>query len=296
MPSQEHELILELFRNRPVLAVELLEEVFKEKPPAYRVVRADSENLTEIIPRELNADLVVLVEDEQAVLSIVVEAQLNWDADKEFVWPTYVCGARMRHRCDACLLIVAPNAALARRLSMPIRLGPGRSWVTPLVLGPEGIPVITDVHEAKERPELAVLSALAHGETDAAVPVALAALEAVAGLDSDKQSVYADAVLASLGVAARLALEAQMSIPNYEYRSDFAKTYYKQGKDEGRNEGRNEALAQLFERRLGRPLTVKERETLERKLKTEGATIVGDVVLDSSREELEVWLTGTASR
>lgn len=304
MPSQEHESILELFRNRPLLAPEMLEEVFEERLPPFREVRIDSENITEIVPRELRADLVVNLVDEAPVLTIVVEVQLNSDPDKEYVWPTYVTGARMRHRCPACVLVVVPDPTLAKRLARPILVGPGPSQITPLVLGPRSIPAITDVEEAKERPELAVLSAMAYGDSEVAIPVALAALAASAGLEADKQRVYGDAVFASLNVAARLALEALMAIPNYEYRSEFARKYYKQGKDdglseglnEGRNEGRNEGLAplvHLLERRLRRPLTTKERVAVDVRLRKDGAIVVGDVVLDWSSEDLEGWLAAT---
>ncbi len=305
MPSQEHEAILELFRNRPTLAPEMLEEVFKETLPLYQDVRIESENLSEIVPRELRADLIVQLLDDKPVLAIILEAQLEWDPDKEYVWPTYVCGGRMRYRCPACLLVVVPDPALAKRLARPIRLGPGASWITPHVLGPKGIPVITDVEEAKERPELAVLSVMAHADSDVAVPVALAALKAIAGLDTAKQDVYNDLVLAAVNDVARLVLEAKMALPNYEFRSESFKRKWQAGLDaalneglskglsKGRDEGRLETLVHQFERRLRRPLTTNERTVLDARLRTEGAIVLGDVVLDLSPAELEVWLAAT---
>ncbi|MDI1476639.1 hypothetical protein [Polyangium sp. y55x31] len=64
----------------------------------------------------------------------------------------------------------------------------------------------------------------------------------------------------------------------------------KEGRKEGRLQGRLETLAHQFERRLGRPLTTPERQTLADRLAKLGAVRVGDVVLDRSPEELARWL------
>jgi hypothetical protein len=124
------------------------------------------------------------------------------------------------------------------------------------------------------------------------VLVAVAALAASVGLDSDKQAVYADFVLMSLNTAARAVLEAQMTIPNYQYRSDFAKRYYKQGKDEGRLE----PVLHLYERRLCRSLTQQERATLVEQMEVQGVEKLTDLALDLSAEEIAQWLADHAKR
>ena len=96
VPSQEHEVILELFRNRPVMAAELLCETFHVELPRFTRIQIEPADLTEIIPRELRADLLVLLLDEQPVLVIIVEAQLGWDPNKQYTWPA-LC-ARVRKR------------------------------------------------------------------------------------------------------------------------------------------------------------------------------------------------------
>jgi hypothetical protein len=56
-----------------------------------------------------------------------------------------------------------------------------------MVLGPSGVPVVTDVQAAKLDPELAVLSAMAHGqdpEADRSLQIAVAAMAASVGLDA----------------------------------------------------------------------------------------------------------------
>ena len=102
------------------------------------------------------------------------------------------------------------------------------------------VPVVTDPTEAARRPELAVLSAMAHGASELGAAIAAAVLPAIRGLDDERARFYGDLVLNSLNEAARRALEARMK--GYEYQSDFAKKYVAQGRDEGRVEGEARAL------------------------------------------------------
>lgn len=222
MPSQLHESLIELFRNRPVLAAEMLAEMLSVPLPRFTEARIESADLSDVIPRELRADLLVLLLDERPVLVIIVEVQLQLDPQKLFTWPAYVTGARVRYRCNACLLVVTPDAAVADRLTQPIPLGPGNFQLPVFVLGPKGVPIVTDIPEAKARPELAVLSAMAHGGTEVEVAVAVAALAASAGLDAERGALYVDLVLSSLSEAARRALEENMR--NYQYRCEFPGT------------------------------------------------------------------------
>lgn len=106
----------------------------------------------------------------------------------------------------------------------------------PYVLGPSAIPEVTDEAEARLNPELAVLSAMAHGkDTDArrAAQIAEAAQAATIALDADRSKLYFDLILSSLSEAARLALKA-MDLRKYEYQSDFARHYIAQGEASGR--------------------------------------------------------------
>ena len=92
-----------------------------------------------------------------------------------------------------------------------------------------------------------MLSVLAHGKGQSAVPVALAARNAIgelsrAGLiDDEHVTLYTDLIRAALGRKARQALEAMM-IAGYEYQSDFAKKYVAEGKAKGKAEGKAEGI------------------------------------------------------
>ncbi len=79
-----------------------------------------------------------------------------------------------------------------------------------------------------------------------------------------------------------------MALPNYEYKSEFAREYFAKGQ--------LQPLAHQFERRLGRSLTPEERSMLTLRIREQGAERVGDVVLDLSGEDLADWLAAKNGR
>lgn len=89
MPSQLHEALLQLFRNRPELAPELLRDALDQEVPPYTEARIYSAELNEVQPTEYRADLVILLFNREPVLGIVVEVQLSCDERKQYVWPVY---------------------------------------------------------------------------------------------------------------------------------------------------------------------------------------------------------------
>ncbi|HMN45045.1 MAG TPA: DUF4351 domain-containing protein [Povalibacter sp.] len=252
MPSHLHEALLLLFRNRPTLAPELLRDALQVELPAYTEARIDSADLTDIQPTEYRADLVVLLLDGKPVMGIIVEVQLSPDERKQFVWPVYVTNLRARLKCPVCLLVVTADEAVARWASRPIELG-GASLFAPLGLRPSGGPEITHENKAREDPELAVLSAMAHGQdADSAksAQIAVAAHLASVGLDEDRSRLYFDLVLSSLSEAARRALQT-MDPAKYEYRSDFARRYVAEGITQGNAQGRAAMVTRLLTLRFG---------------------------------------------
>ncbi len=102
MPSQLHEVLLLLFRNRPSLAPELLRDALGVALPEYSEARVDSADLTQVQPAEYRAGLVVLLLHGEPVLGIVVEAQLAPDVRKGYVWPVYATNLRARLECPVC--------------------------------------------------------------------------------------------------------------------------------------------------------------------------------------------------
>jgi hypothetical protein len=241
MPSMAHESLVDLFKNRPALAAEILAEVLGVALPAYTEARIASADLTEIRPAEYRADAVVLLlQSESPVRVIIVEVQLAIDPQKRISWPAYVTGSRAVHGCPATLLVVAPEPTVAGWCAEPIETGTPGFVLCPPVLHRNAVPVVTDPEEAARRPELGVLSVLAHGATEQGATIAAVVLPAIQGLDDERSRFYYDLVYNSLNEAARHALEAMMK--GYEYQSDFAKRYVAEGLTQGRAEGLTEGL------------------------------------------------------
>jgi len=251
MPSVSHDWLLQLFHNRPSLAPELLREALHVDLPNFTEVQIYSADLTDVQPTEYRADLVLRLLDGTEVLGIVVEVQLSPNPRKRFVWPVYVATLRARLECPVCLLVVTVDEAIARWAAQAIEMGGGNRFV-PLVLRPSGVPEVTDEAQARADPELAVLSAMAHGKntnSEKAARIALAAQSAVRDIDPERSKMYLDLIDISLSEAARGALQA-MDPRKYEYQGEFARRYVAQG----RVEGRAALVTKLLALRFG-PLT-----------------------------------------
>jgi hypothetical protein len=180
------------------------------------------------------------------VLGIVVEVQLACDKDKPYVWPAYIANLRARHRCPACLLVVTTDDSVTRWAQRPIELGPG-TRCHPWVVGPSNTPVVTELHEARENIELAILSTITHAQnTDIALVtcMALDALIANADMDDERFRLYFDVVMKALTESNPGLPETIMNSLGYEYQSDFARRYVAQGRTEGKTEGKAEGKAE----------------------------------------------------
>jgi hypothetical protein len=107
--------------------------------------------------------------------------------------------------------------------------------LTPVVFGPREVPLVTDVAVARERPELAVLSALVHGGRDDRSALFTAFFAALDVIDHDHANLYTDLVLTALPAAARAWLEESMGSVSfkYTYQSDFARRYFGEGEAKG---------------------------------------------------------------
>jgi len=214
---------VELFRRRPELAPELLRDALHVAIPDYAEIRIEDSDLTQLQPTQFTADLVILLQD----------GKLAPDPDKRYSWLSYLAATRARYRCNSIVLVITPSEAVTSWAATPIDLGGGHAWA-PCVVGPKLIPVITETEVAAREPELAVLSALAHAnDPDVGPLVALAALAAAHGLEAERAVLYHDVVLATLGDAARAALENLMA-SGYQFQSDFAKKHQAIGRAEGK--------------------------------------------------------------
>jgi hypothetical protein len=234
MPSHLHENLVEMFRERPEFAAELLADPLGIPVPAFEQAQLSSAELNNVLPTEFRADLVVsLTNADRPVLAVVIEAQLRTDDQKRRSWPAYVGTLHARLGCPIVLLVVCPKAATATWCAMPIPFGVPDLILTPVVIGPRQVPLITDPIAARDTPELAVLSALAYGNRRPHRKLIFESfLSALNVLEPHHAKRYADVVMATLRSAARTYLEALMTTTPYRYQSDFARRYFGQGQAE----------------------------------------------------------------
>ena len=246
MPSSLHEALVELFRNRPVLAVEVLARCLGMDLPGFKRAELASGELAKLKPAERRADAVVILRDEQdqRALAIVVEVQLKEDPQKRKSWPDYLVGLFSRHNCPAILLVVCPSRRTAAWAAEPITIGHPGFVLCPLALGPDLVPVVTDLTEAVADPELAVLSGIAHGTDKAVREAAFTAVATLAAQDTDLAALYAEVIVAELPKALRRMAEEEMRTRSLPHVTEFAKSHHAEGKAEGLAEGKAEGLAQ----------------------------------------------------
>ncbi len=231
MPSLRHETIVELFRHRPELAVTALSGLLGIALPPHERVRLEPAEHVELEPTEYRADNVVVLTEPGGVdvAAVVVEVQLGRDRHKRLTWPVYLANLRARLDCPVLLLVVCVDAGVARWCAAPIPIGHPAFVLTPLVLGPDRIPVPSTPDDAPA--EVAVLAAMAHGAAHHHVLDVLAT--ALATVEPDRAVLYARLVLAALPEAARHHLEELMATGTFEYQSDFTRRLVQQGRVEG---------------------------------------------------------------
>ena len=228
---------MELFRNCWGLAPELL-EVCADIAYRHDHLERTSIDLSQVVSTEYRADSVIELRDHgnAVVAAIVVEIQLGLDADKKYSWPVYVTALRAKLRCPAVLLVLTPEDSVAQWARRTIDIGHPDFHLRPVVISFDDVPRIDDT-QAQRLPELAVLSAMAHRDLEAAET----AVTAIAPLPEELKRLYLDVILANLPEALRRTLEARL-IKGYQYQSEFARRYYNEGREKGHQEGHQEGL------------------------------------------------------
>jgi hypothetical protein len=225
-----------MVRDRPELAADLLRCVRSGLVPSFSQARLESGDLSEHRPVAYHADAVVTLRDDDKALAVIVEVQAKHDSRKHMSWPAYVANARARLRCPVILLVICPKKGVARWARRPIPLGHPGLVLTPLVLGPEEVPVLTGADLGNVAPEITVLSAMVHGAGPDGPKVLSAMLDEVQKVEPKQAQVYIDEVFAVLPQATQELLEALMETKNREYKSNFARRYFGEGKAEGKAE------------------------------------------------------------
>ena len=211
MPSSLHQILVDLLRHAPQLVPELLQAAgavgTAGTVEAVRPLDAVLDQLERRVDLALEVRLAGL-----GPVAIGLEVQLAIVPAKLCSWPVYVTTLRSLVCPRALLVVLTPDPGVARWAAQPIDLGPGNEAFCVHVIGPEQIPRIRRVHEARRAPELAVLSALAHANADGdgeLVRVALVGLEA---LDRGRAWSYGCVLMRALDVALQATLKGNSQI------------------------------------------------------------------------------------
>jgi hypothetical protein len=266
MPTLEHNGLVEMFRENPSLAPHLIEKLFHLEMPSHASVKVVESSLDQMMPVEFRADLVLELLDEKGapVLLIVLEMQRDEDPDKKYTWPVYVTVVRAKKRCQAIVLVVAPDEKVAAWAADKIDVGLELTTSQPLVLGPAVVPQVTDPAEAANETELAILSAVAHGNGPSGLAVVTAALTALGRLDHEHAAVYFQIIYDALREPMQRALEALVMERQTEGKATFppfAQRIFERGELEGRAA---DVLTVLRVRGVAVPDAARERILVER--------------------------------
>ncbi|WP_433510261.1 hypothetical protein ACQP2T_41185 [Nonomuraea sp. CA-143628] len=239
MPSPPHDALVNLFANRPQLAVEILRDYLGADLPVTPLIRRESSTFNTRPSDDLESDLVfVMGPPQKPVHAIIVEVQRDKSKDEKQL-ARYAAALWLMLSCDVSILVVCPDRNAADHYAQPIKSGLTGYRPRPWVLGPDDIPVITDPQEAAAHPELAAMSVMVHGRDRKVVEAFTTALADVTDEHAPKYYEYAYSMS---GPDIRSLLEEIMKSASTEWPvySPFAREHFGRGKAEGKAEGKVE--------------------------------------------------------
>ncbi|MFD9940222.1 hypothetical protein ACFWYW_13175 [Nonomuraea sp. NPDC059023] len=264
---------MDLFRNHPLLAATLVGEHGVDIP-SHDQVCLESGDFPDVKPTEYRADTVmVLRRRKEAQLAVIVEVQLKHDDRKEWSWPVYMTTLRARLKCPVVLLVACPCPNATKRYSKPIPLGHPGMTLLPLMVGPGSVPVMSDVKEAIERPELATLSAIMHSQTANATVTFDTFRQMLLSMPLEQGTTYCDAALGGLPYEVSMAFWRElMSVTTQKFKSPMMQEF------------QAECLAKG------------EAESIVKVLRERGVEVTKDaehrILTCDSIEQLDSWLSG----
>ena len=275
VPTSLHQGAVGLFRDDPALVFDLLRSPFGVELPPLTSICDRHGTLDRFAPcfgdtGELRPDLVVTGEASDpeappAAIAAIVEVQRRVDPRKRWRISVYwALVAELLRRPTAVLLVALTEAVSrwARSLAAaPLSLG------GLFVLDRHSIPRVTDLGRARQRPALALLSALVHA-THRDLAVLRTALTATLELADARRWRYACALLSAVDDQARdlllgaLAMDEREQLTELELNSIAYHDGLRAGEREGRLAGEREG--RLAGEREGRLAGEREGRRLER--------------------------------
>jgi hypothetical protein len=236
MPSLIHEAPIELIRQNPALAVELLRAMTDVPLPAEPDISLGPTDLTDVVPAKYLADAVVVVSDAATgapVLVVIVEPQGRDEPTKEFSWPVYITAVRRAVQCRrAFLLVICPDPGEAEKCRRIIRTGHPGFDLAPEVIDPLNAPGAY----GDSSPYLAIFAACMGAidlETEQGARQVLNAIHDTGASTADRERLTT-IILAIASSSAQQILEDMMT--TIEWKSDFIEGFHRRGAAEAKAE------------------------------------------------------------
>lgn len=241
MPSPRHDALIELFRDRPQLAVEVLRDLLGCDLPVTPLIRLESTTFNTRPSDDIEADLVIVLGPPQSPAhAIIVEIQQDKSkAPRQLA--RYAAALWLLLGCDVTVLVVCPDVAAAAHYARPIDSGLTGFCLQAQVLGPYGIPAITDPQQAAVNPELSVMAVMVHGRDRKVVEAFTTALTELPDEHAPKYYEYAYSMSAP---EVRRLLEEIMTSTTWPVYSPFAREHYGRGLEDGQTRGKAEGKAE----------------------------------------------------
>jgi hypothetical protein len=252
MPNPPHEILHRIFHEDSNLISSVLR--FMEVPfpelTTVKVGNIDATEVRQVLPRYV--DTVLEAQTKEGPFLIAIEMQNRPSAEKLRNWAYYPAYMHERRGCPVMLIVICRNAKTADWARKPYSIGlRSRPTLvsTPLVVGPQDLPHITDMETVVADPYFAVFCALAHahdpeiGGILEPIAVALPELE-----DRGTSKVLLDYVDRGLQDTAAQEIWRKIvsAIPiAARYRSELAM----ESRAEGRAEGTTNSVLQILDSR-----------------------------------------------
>ncbi len=249
MPGDQHEAMVEVFRQSPRFIGELLAKNLSFGIHEIDEFQFGESQLSKAPLHKLSPDLLLLMRRRQKnLMAVIVEVQRQVDGRKEESWPMYLISTAYRYHCPVELLVVTPSPQVERWAQKKRMLNPrGTCCWQPEVLGPS----LLKAANPAQSPQWDVLRAMVFGERD--LGVLHRALQSLQDLDEPTQSIYHDLLRRLLSTSTWRNFEMAYQYP----QSDFAKKHHQTGLAEGLAEGQAQGEASARKQMLESLLTAK---------------------------------------
>ena len=231
-----HEAPLELIRQHPSLAVELVRATLSIPLPEDLEARLGPTDLNNVVPAQFTADSVITLHDPgtgDPVLVVIIEPQGRADFDKQYSWPAYVTNVRRAAKCPrAVLVVICPDPAEGEKCRRVVATGHPGFELWPIVIDPLHAPSTEGAS-----PWLVIFDACLGVLEMGNEPGARRILNAVhdSGTSAADRKRLITLILNAAPAAARQILEDLMATT--EWKSDFVESFVNVGIEQGLEQG-----------------------------------------------------------